>query len=493
MTPRSLRRSRGRAESGLRGLAHYRLIRLLGEGGQGSVYLAMDTRLSRRVVIKLLHLDGALSERRHLLAEARRAAQLEGPRVAQVLDVVASGEDLAIVLRYVPGCNLEQLLAHAPVLAPETALCLASDLAAALAAARQQLLVHGDIKAANVLLGFDGRAVLTDFGVAVRGGAAAIGISEFALTPEHCRGDALTQQSDFFAVGLLLHRMLFGFHPFVRDGAVDRRAVLEGIRTLPALPGDEGGEDRENGEALRESIESLLRSLLSADPGARPASTLALRSALQDLRALLPPPQSLAPLVRRLARDERRQTSNLAPLPARLLRPPLLQQLRSQAVGAWRRASYGARAFLLAFVLGALGLLVAWFAQPGPCIALLDTRIDAPPTISASLPDTALMESHLVGALRREVSPVQVLARVPDSDSRKILRVQGLRDSCVPQQRLALALHCPDGDCRLDLSLQERGGTRRAQLTLPAGSSWQAIQRALDQLLADLLPGSAAG
>jgi hypothetical protein len=464
----------------LRGLAHYRLIRLLGEGAQGGVYLALDTRLSRRVVIKLMHLEGGVSERRYLVAEARRVAQLEGPRVVQVLDVVASGDDLALVLRYVPGCSLAQLLAHRPALPPENALSLAGDVAAALAAARQQLLVHGDLGAGNVLLGADGRAVLTDFGVAVRSGGVAVGAAELAMTPEHRRGEALTQQSDFFAVGLLLYRMLYGSHPFCRDGELDRSALLRGLETVPALP--EPGDD-----ALRRGIEALLYRLLAADPEARPASTLALRSALQDLRARLPVPRTLVPVVRRLARDERPRASGLAVLPQRLLRPPLAERLWAGGRTAWREASLGARAFALGALLLVLGAPLAWLAQPGPCVALLPTRIEASPGLGRLLPPATLFESQLLAGLRRELSPVQVLSRVPGGDGQKILRSQGLRDSCVPQQRLGLALRCRDGRCDLDLRLDRRADARSAQLTVAAGSDWEALRRSLDQLLAQVL------
>src|SRR6056297_1914846 len=94
----------------MRGLAHYRLLSCLAQGGEGTTYLALDTRLSRRVVIKHLQV-GSAAERTQVLARARRVALLEGPRVVQVLDVVASATDLALVLRYVPGCDLAQLLA----------------------------------------------------------------------------------------------------------------------------------------------------------------------------------------------------------------------------------------------------------------------------------------------------------------------------------------------------------------------------------------------
>ena len=148
----------------MRGLRDYRPLRLLGDGGQGRAWLAMDLRLMRRVVIKTYRHADHHEARRGFLAEARRMARLEGPRVVPVLYAVTSGGQGALVLRYVPGCDLETLLQQRHCLSAANTLSIVTDLAAGLAAARQQLLVHGDIKAANVLLGADGRAVLTDFG-----------------------------------------------------------------------------------------------------------------------------------------------------------------------------------------------------------------------------------------------------------------------------------------------------------------------------------------
>lgn len=459
----------------MRGLAHYRLLRCLAQGGEGTTYLALDTRLSRRVVIKRLPV-GSAAERTQMLARARRVALLEGPRVVQVLDVVASATDLALVLRYVPGCDLAQLLALRGSLPLPVALALGSDLAAALAAARQQLLVHGDLKASNVLLGPDGRAVLTDFGVTVRGGQRAAGHSASALTPEHCLGEPLSQQSDFFALGLLLYRMIFGTHPFLRAGGVDRQRLLSGLDQLPPVPGPWSGEVEAN-------LRALLQGLLAPQVEERPRDTRALRQALQSLRSRLPAPPSLVGQVRQLAREETRESAELEPLPARLLRPPLWARLGDRIRSAWVSAAPGARAMSLGAVgaLAALGL--AWLLQPGPCIALAPVRIDAPPALAARLPSPRTFEAQLVSQLRSSGGPLLIVGKVPGSDSRPVLRAQGMRDVCVPQQRLRLDLRCRDGECDMQLLHDGAVTMRRAQLRLAADSSWTAFRAALAQLL----------
>jgi hypothetical protein len=459
----------------MRGLAHYRLLRCLAQGGEGMTYLALDTRLSRRVVIKRLQVASA-AERAQMLARARRVALLEGPRVVQVLDMVASGNDLALVLRYVPGCDLAQLLALRGSLSLPEALALGSDLAAALAAARQQLLVHGDLKAANVLLGQDGRAALTDFGIAVRGGQLAAGHSASALTPEHLLGVPLSQQSDFFALGLLLYRMIFGAHPFFRGGRLDRQRLLSGLDGLPPVPGPWSGE-------AESSLGALLERLLAPQADDRPRDTRALRQALQSLRSRLPAPPSLVAQVRQLAREETRESVALEPLPARLLRPPLWARLGDRIRSAWVAAAPGARAMSLGAVCAPAALGLAWVLQPGPCIALAPVRIDAPPALAARLPSPRAFEAQLVSQLRSRGGPMLIVGDVPGSDSRPVLRAQGMRDICVPQQRLRLDLRCHDGECDLQLLHDGAVTARRAQLRLAADSGWNAFRAALAQLL----------
>ena len=150
----------------------YRIIRLVNRGGQGSVYLGYDKRLQRRVAIKVYPLPVQRNSRRQLLKEARVVASLDSPRIVQIYAVIESQEHIAMVMEYVPGCDLEEFLtAVRPSLA--SILVIAGDLAAALSVARQQQIVHGDLKAGNVLIAADGRVTLTDFGIARRSAAAA--------------------------------------------------------------------------------------------------------------------------------------------------------------------------------------------------------------------------------------------------------------------------------------------------------------------------------
>lgn len=266
----------------------YRILRLINRGGQGRVYLGYDKRLHRRVAIKIHTLPRERSARRRLLHEAQLVASIQNPKVVQIHDVIESRGHLAMVMEYVPGCDLEEFLGEVrPSLA--SVLAIGADIAGALAAARQQGIVHGDLKAANVLIADTGRVKITDFGIARRGinrrDAAALagaGGSLSALSPEQYLGQPLDVRSDLFALGCLLYRMLSGEHPFMRGGQLDTRLLLAAER--------QPWQDRlaeQAGEPPGELLD-LVVSLLQRDPADRPANTHQVRQQLRRVSRDIP-------------------------------------------------------------------------------------------------------------------------------------------------------------------------------------------------------------
>jgi serine/threonine protein kinase len=165
-------------------LGPYRIMRLINQGGQGSVYLGYDSRLQRRVAIKVYTLPGQRAARKQCLREAQLVAAIHSPKVVQVYDVIDSPEHLALVMEYVPGCDLEEFLSSVrPSLGSILAIC--ADIAGALAVIRQQRIVHGDLKASNILIADTGRVKLTDFGIArVAGQGLDTAGSRTAVSPE---------------------------------------------------------------------------------------------------------------------------------------------------------------------------------------------------------------------------------------------------------------------------------------------------------------------
>ncbi len=259
----------------------YRILRLVNRGGQGSVYLGYDKRLHRRVAIKIYPLPAERGARKRLLLEAQLVASIQSPKVVQIHDVIESSEHLAMVMEYVPGCDLEEFLcAVRPSLA--SVLTIAADVAGALTVARQQRIVHGDLKAANVLIGAGGRVKLTDFGIARRPDAGARDTASLsALSPEQYLGKPLDERSDLFALGCLLYRMLGGVQPFFKDGRLDSRALL----TLAPTPLEElVPADVE----LPPELVKLVASLLEKAPGNRPSSTRVVRQILRRVARGIP-------------------------------------------------------------------------------------------------------------------------------------------------------------------------------------------------------------
>ena len=155
-------------------IGRYHIQREIAEGGQGRVLLGYDPRLKRRVAVKLYRLPDQRQSRRQVLREARRSALLESPRITRIYDVLVAGNDLAIIMQYVPGCDLREVL-RGTRLSLQAALSIASDIAAALSVAKRFETVHGDIKPANILIDDSGRAMLTDFGVAQVGDGSTPG------------------------------------------------------------------------------------------------------------------------------------------------------------------------------------------------------------------------------------------------------------------------------------------------------------------------------
>lgn len=262
----------------------YRIIRLVNRGGQGTVYLGYDTLLKRRVAIKIYDLPTQRSERKRLVAEAQLVASLDSPKIVPVHDVIESDAHLAMVMAYVPGCSLEEFLAgFRPSLG--SIVTVGTDIAGALAIARQEQIVHGDVKPANVLLSLDGHARLTDFGIARdtrRSGFTGPGAGSFwSVTPEHLREEEVTQQADIFALGVLLYRMLCLQHPFAVNGQLDVDRMLH---HAPYPLAERVPPEFE----MPPILDDLIGTMLHKDPRQRPGNTRGIRQVLRDVSRDIP-------------------------------------------------------------------------------------------------------------------------------------------------------------------------------------------------------------
>lgn len=458
----------------IRGLSQYRLLSALGAGGQGKVYLAFDTRLKRRVCIKLYHLSGSLSARRLAVKEARHLMRVDSPQTVDIYDVVSAGARLALVVQYIPGCTLEDLLAHRGALAAENAVALVTDLAAALAALRQEKIVHGDIKPGNVLINTYGRAVLGDFGSAQLVGEQWSAYSQESLSPEQSRGESAALSSDFFALGLLLYRMLFAEHPFYGQGELDTRRLRGGLQVVPAL----GGVSAEGASA----IEALLMTLLASQPERRPPTTFELRELLRDVRSLLPAP-TLKTIPRHSEPGSDARSLADAKLPRKLVRPPLWQQCKAWLYDYWGRGSVGARGLLVTIALTPIVVFILYLAQPGPCVAIAMPQVNVPAGTAALVFSERELRVRLSALFKAKASAAVVLGEGLASDSKYTLSAAGTHNACIAQRELNLQLDCDFGRCLMQLRGQRHAESQEYQLSVPQSASAKDLERALAQLV----------
>jgi eukaryotic-like serine/threonine-protein kinase len=200
----------------------YQLGSLLGVGGMARVYVASDRLLERQVAVKVLSppyaQDPVFVER--FRREARAAARLSHPNIVAVFDSGSDADEHYLVMEYVAGQSLAELLAGQGRLAPRRAAELAVEICAALAAAHAQGLVHRDVKPANVLVGEDGRVKVTDFGIVkaaatatLTGTGVVLGTAAY-LSPEQAQGGPVDARSDLYSLGCVLYELLCGSPPF---------------------------------------------------------------------------------------------------------------------------------------------------------------------------------------------------------------------------------------------------------------------------------------
>lgn len=199
----------------------YQIRSRIARGGMATVYLATDLRLERRVAIKVMH--GHLADdsdfKQRFIQEARSAARLAHPNVVNVFDQGQDSDMAYLVMEYLPGITLRDLLHEHRLLTTEQTLDIMEAVLAGLAAAHKAGIVHRDLKPENVLLADDGRIKIGDFGLAraasanTATGAALLGTIAY-LSPELVTRGIADTRSDIYAVGIMMYEMLVGEQPF---------------------------------------------------------------------------------------------------------------------------------------------------------------------------------------------------------------------------------------------------------------------------------------
>jgi eukaryotic-like serine/threonine-protein kinase len=278
-----------------RTISHYELVRKLGTGGSGVVYLANDTQLMRPAVLKILK-QGALTleqMRSTVLREARMASAIEHPNVCAIYEVGEEGEEAFIVMQYVPGQSLDKLIAKGPATL-QLILSAGIQIADGLSAAHSLGIFHRDLKPANVMLTDGGLVKILDFGLArrlppeemdfdpakasrrkpgapiatytARGGTIAY------MAPEQFVTGQSSVQSDLWALGVILYELASGRHPFARpDG--DEFQSIRAIQFADPPPLDN----------IPPELSSVIFCCLKKTPADRYASAAEVREALKTI------------------------------------------------------------------------------------------------------------------------------------------------------------------------------------------------------------------
>ena len=285
-------------------LGHYRIVRAIGAGGMGDVYLAEDTKLGRQVALKVLTSDGSdrnegdgsgsssrAERRQRFEREARAVAALNHPNIITIYSVEEHEAVLFLTMEYVEGRTLTDLIPREGMSLAQW-LQIAIPLADAVGAAHQRGITHRDLKAANVMVGSDGRLKVLDFGLAkVRDESRIDGLSRTLtvepltgegriigtvayMSPEQAQGKPVDARSDVFSLGILLFEMATGQRPFQGDTSMSVLSAI--IKDTPAPVTDLRAD-------LPRDVGRVLRRCLAKDPEERYQTAKDLRA---DLRLL---------------------------------------------------------------------------------------------------------------------------------------------------------------------------------------------------------------
>jgi len=219
----------------------YTVVRAIGAGGMGEVYLAEDARLQRRVALKVLPAHLAVDEvaSKRLLREARSAATLDHPNICTVYEVGDAAGRSFIAMQFIEGDTLADRLKKTP-LELSVAISIGRQIADAIAEAHRHGVVHRDIKPQNVMLSAGNRATVLDFGLAKTAGVADAGSATATvfteagvvsgtvshMSPEQARGEALDERSDVFSFGIVLYQLITRTNPFAQASSAETLSAI---------------------------------------------------------------------------------------------------------------------------------------------------------------------------------------------------------------------------------------------------------------------------
>ncbi len=259
-------------------ILHYNILKELGKGGMGVVYLAEDARLKRQVAIKFLppQISSDKERKKRFELEAQAAASLNHPNISTVYAIEESGNGVFIVMEYIDGVELKDKIRTNPI-PVEDALRIAIQIGEGLETAHKKGIVHRDIKPQNIMLTGNGKVKIMDFGLAkVAGGTQLTQVGSIMgtaayMSPEQARGETIDQRTDIWALGLVMYEMLTGESPFKGEY---EQAIMYAILydELPELNG------------IPEELNRIIKKSTAKNPSDRYSTISEMRSDLMDLK-----------------------------------------------------------------------------------------------------------------------------------------------------------------------------------------------------------------
>ncbi len=266
----------------------YEVLSRIGTGGMADVYLARDQLLGRQVAVKLLHHRFAEDQEfvERFRREASSAASLSHPNVVAIFDRGEWDGTYYIAMEYLPGRSLKAVVRELGPLDPAAAIDIVVQILHAARFAHRRGVIHRDLKPHNVILDEEGRAKVTDFGIARAGASdmtltgSIMGTAQY-LSPEQAQGHAVSAASDIYAVGIVLYELLTGAVPF--DGETAVTIALKQVSATPPPPSALVGTG-----AIPAELDAVVLRALAKDPGERFADAEEFIATLEHVRQALP-------------------------------------------------------------------------------------------------------------------------------------------------------------------------------------------------------------
>ena len=294
----------------------YSIIRTLGEGGMANVYLAYDTILDRNVAVKVLRGDLATDEKfvRRFQREALSASNLYHPNIVQIYDFDSEDGQYYIVMEYVEGKTLKQLLKRRGSLTITEVIDIMSQITDGMAHAHDSYIIHRDIKPQNIMIEDNGRIKITDFGIAMALNSTqltqtnSVMGSVHYLPPEQANGKGSTVKSDIYSLGILMYELLTGSVPFKGDTAVEI-ALKHMKEKIPSV--------RKQNPTIPQSVENIILKATAKNPKNRYDSV---REMYNDLQTALERDNEKR-LVYEYPENDLEETKVIAPIPKEPKKP----------------------------------------------------------------------------------------------------------------------------------------------------------------------------